>query len=65
MQERVILNERQLTGAEKELLDAVDMKMREQPALQYHEALKLVAMENEDLSRRYTAAVRGLTGRRG
>jgi hypothetical protein len=32
---------------------AVERKQREDPKLQYHEALKLVSHENRDLARRY------------
>ncbi|HLI85787.1 MAG TPA: hypothetical protein VKV17_17870 [Bryobacteraceae bacterium] len=52
------------TPTEQELLGLVDKKLNENPKLQYHEALKLVASERRDLDRRYTALGRGiLTGR--
>jgi len=39
---------------EAALLAKVDEKMKAAPALQYHEALKLVASENPDLNKQYT-----------
>ena len=45
--------------AQKALLDAVDQKIREDPGLPYHEALKLAASENPDLARRCRNAAFG------
>jgi hypothetical protein len=54
----------QVYGAEKELLDAVEQKLKQEPNLQYHEALKLVASERPDLNQRYTREMRRkMTGR--
>jgi hypothetical protein len=47
------------TRAERELLDLTARKMAEDPKLQYHDALKLVASERRDLDMQYTAEVRG------
>jgi hypothetical protein len=56
--------EQQLSTVEKELLEAVEQKRRENPKLQYHEALKLVASERPELNRRYTRNTRQMmTGR--
>jgi len=45
--------EQQLSPIEREMAAAVERKHREDPKLQYHEALKLVSHENRDLARRY------------
>jgi len=57
--EKVIMSKLPKGPAERELLAAVEQKMRDQPSLQYHEALKLVASECPDLSERYTRETRG------
>jgi hypothetical protein len=40
-------------GPERELLAAVERKLKAEPELQYHEALKLVGHENPGLARRH------------
>ena len=44
----------ELAKVERELHAKVDAKLKAEPKLQYHEALKLVARENLALNRRYT-----------
>jgi len=44
----------QLSEVQKELFAAVEQKQRENPKLQYGEALKLVARERPDLDAQYT-----------
>ncbi len=64
MQERAVISKAPAGTAEAEVLDLVEAKMKENPALQYHHALKLVASENPDLDVRYTRETRGkLVGR--
>jgi hypothetical protein len=56
--------DQRLSAVEKELLEAVEQKRRENPELQYHDALKLVASERPDLNQRYTRVTRQMmTGR--
>jgi hypothetical protein len=49
-------NEVKLLGAEKEFLDAIEQKQKEQPELLYQDAVKLVGSENPDLVQRYRRA---------
>jgi hypothetical protein len=50
--------------AERELHAKIDQKLKDNPRLQYHEAMKLVASENPALNRRYTELSRQrMTGR--